>query len=45
MFNYRPRGRRNELPPEKRSEIARLFWLGVPAARVAEDLGIHRNPA
>ena len=34
MFNHRPRGPRNEPPPENRSEIARLFRLGVPAARV-----------
>jgi transposase len=45
MFKHGPRGRRNELPPEKRSEIARLFWLGVPAARVVKDPGIHRNTA
>jgi len=45
LFTHRPQGRRNELPPEKRSEIARLFWLGVPAARIAKDLGIHRNTA
>jgi len=24
-------------------EIARLFWLNVPAARVARDLGVNRN--
>ena len=34
MFNHRPRGPRNEPPPEKRSEIARLFRLGLPAVRV-----------
>jgi len=34
LFNYRPQGPRNEPPPEKRREIARLFQLGVPAARV-----------
>ncbi len=34
LFNHRPRGRRNEPPPEKRSEIARLFRLGLPAVRV-----------
>ena len=34
LFNHRPRGPRNEPPPENRSEIARLFRLGVPAARV-----------
>jgi hypothetical protein len=45
LFSYCPRGRRHELPLEKRSELARLFRLGVPAARVAEDPGIHRNTA
>ena len=30
---------------EKRCEIARLFWLGVPAVRAAKNLGIHRNTA
>ena len=34
LFNPRPRGRRNEPPQENRSEIARLFRLGLPAARV-----------
>ncbi len=34
MFNHRPRGRRNGPPPENRNEIARLFRLGLPAARV-----------
>ena len=34
MFNHRPRGRRNEPPQENHSEIARLFRLGLPAARV-----------
>ena len=34
MFNHRPRGPRNEPPPEKRSEIARLFRLGLPTVRV-----------
>ncbi len=34
MFNHRSRGRRNGPPPEKRCEIARLFRLGLPAARV-----------
>ncbi len=34
LFNHRPRGRRNEPPPENRSEITRLLRLGLPAARV-----------
>ncbi len=34
LFNHRFRGRRNEPPPENRREIARLFRLGLPAARV-----------
>ncbi len=34
LFNHRPRGRRNEPPPENRSEITLLFRLGLPAARV-----------
>jgi len=34
LFNHRPRGPRNEPPPEKRSEIARLFRLGLPTVRV-----------
>ncbi len=34
LFNHRFRGRRNEPPLEKRSEIARLFRLGLPAARI-----------
>ncbi len=34
LFNPRPRRRRNEQPAENRSEIARLFRLGLAAARV-----------
>ncbi|MBD3399893.1 MAG: hypothetical protein GF399_06130 [Candidatus Coatesbacteria bacterium] len=45
LFNHHPRERRNAPPPAKRGEIARLFRLGVPAARVAKDLGSHRNKA
>ncbi len=37
-------GRRNA-PPEKRGEIARLFRLGVPTARVATVPGSRRNTA
>jgi len=42
-FTHRLKYRR--LDASVRKEIARLFWLGVPAVRVARDLGIHRNTA
>ncbi len=34
LFNHRPRRRRNEQPAENRSEIARLFRLGLPTVRI-----------
>ncbi len=40
-FTARPRNRR--LAPSTIREIARLFWLMVPAARVARDLGLNRK--
>ncbi len=40
-FTARPRKPR--LSRSTIREIARLFWLGVPAARSAGDLGINRN--
>jgi len=40
-FTARPRKPR--LSSGAIKEIARLFWLNVPAARVAKDLGINRN--
>jgi transposase len=43
LFTHRPQGPRNRLGRGKLDEIARLFWLGVPAVRAAKDLGLHRN--
>jgi len=45
LFTYKPNGAKNALGPELLNEIARLFWLGVPAAKAARDLSIHRNTA
>lgn len=42
---YTHKSRRNRLKRSQICEIVRLFWLGVPSARAARDLGIHRNTA
>lgn len=39
------KSRRTRLPKETIKEIVRLFWLTVPAERVAKDLGINRLTA
>jgi len=43
LFTHSLRGPRNRLGRDRLDEIARLFWLGVPAVRAAKDLGLHRN--
>jgi len=40
---YTARKKVSRLPPEVLREIARLFWLLVPAARTAKDLGVSYN--
>jgi transposase len=39
---FTPRARKRQLPKHMIKEIVRLFWLMVPASRVAKDLG--KNP-
>jgi len=39
-FTHKPKPRGRKLAAEVLKEIARLFWLGVPAARTARSLGI-----
>jgi transposase len=38
---FTPRDRKPRLPKETIKEIVRLFWLMVPAARVAQNLGVN----
>ena len=40
---FTPGARKGRLPNETVKEIVRLFWLLVPAARVARDLGVNRK--
>jgi transposase len=40
---FTARSNRNRLSKEPVKEIARLFWLLVPASRVAADLGVNRK--
>ena len=40
---FTPRRKRRGVGAKQLKEIARLFWLGVPAVRAAKDLGLHRN--
>jgi len=40
---FTPHGRKPRLSKEAINEIARLFWLLVPAARVAVDMGVNYN--
>ena len=40
---FTPRSQKYRLPKEMIKEIVRLFWLMVPASRVAKDLEINRK--
>jgi transposase len=40
---FTARSKRQRLSKETIKEIARLFWLLVPASRVASDLGVNRK--
>ncbi|TNF91761.1 MAG: hypothetical protein EP297_15170 [Gammaproteobacteria bacterium] len=40
---YTPKRSQHRLDDATLCEIARLFWLMVPAARVANDLGLNRK--
>ncbi len=40
---FTPGPRKSRLPKETLKEIARLFWLMVPAARVASDIGVNEK--
>jgi len=44
-FKHNPLKPGLKLDRKVEKEIARLFWLGVPAAKAARDLGIHGNTA